>query len=280
MKILLTGLPGMGKTTVLKRFLELNRAPCRWVVSSEMRNEVGLRVGFSVTTSEGDSTVFAHKERIESEARIADYRVDLGVIDRVFTHALLQATHSVDAFLVFDEIGRMQMLSPAFKQVVDAVFASSASLLATIRHGDEWTWPYISRPDVVVVEVNERIRDALPGLLVTMVRALPLVAQLTADQRALCLDMARSYMKEARITQVRKLFHNALKYVLDGRVQRMEAEWHIRGDHDTRVVRVLPDGLYGYACTCDLYQGQGEYVGAPGECSHIQAVKLTCLSLS
>ncbi len=168
MIVLLTALPGMGKTTVLESFLKKYQDPCAWILSKEIRNEAKERVGFEAITSDGHGGVFAHKNDIRSEHLVGNYHVDLEVIDRVFSENILQQMKLPKKLLVIDEIGRMEMLSKKFETTIDFLFESDIPVLATIRHGDEWAEKYKQNPKVTVIEVTEQNRNELPDELVKL----------------------------------------------------------------------------------------------------------------
>ena len=165
MIILLTGLPRTGKTTVLNRFLKAHQNDCDWIVSHEIRNAADERVGFEASTSSGDRGIFAHKEHIQSEWEMGGYRVDLHVIDRLFAQTISDSMAQLTRLLVLDEIGRMQMMSPRFVDVIDRQFQSDKFVLATIRHGDEWAEVYKQNPRAQVIEVTLENRERLPEML-------------------------------------------------------------------------------------------------------------------
>ena len=166
MIILLTALPGTGKTTALEKFLHLFKGDCYWILSKEIRNNKNERVGFEALTSDGQKGLFAHKEAIQSESMIGSYHVDLSVIDTIFSDSIVHEIKSPHALFVLDEIGRMEMLSTKFVESIDALFETDLPVLATIRHGDEWAEKYKQNPKVTVIEVTESNRDELPGKLV------------------------------------------------------------------------------------------------------------------
>ena len=84
MIVLLTALPRVGKTTALERFIERWQSDIFWILSKELRDQAGERVGFEGITSDGRREIFAHKTLIHSLFMVGDYRVDVGVVDRIF----------------------------------------------------------------------------------------------------------------------------------------------------------------------------------------------------
>jgi len=58
-KVILTGRPGCGKTTVIKRVVSKLTRPAGGFYTEEIR-ERGTRVGFKLVTLDGEQAVFAH----------------------------------------------------------------------------------------------------------------------------------------------------------------------------------------------------------------------------
>lgn len=166
MIVLLTGLPRAGKTTVLEKFIQKYQGDCFWILSKEIRNDAKERVGFEAVTSDGRKGIFAHKEKIHSENVIGSYRVDLEIVDQLFTENILRESQNPKRLLIIDEIGRMEMLSAEFAQAIDALFNTNVPVLATIRHGDEWAEKYKMNPNATVVEVTEQNREQLTEILI------------------------------------------------------------------------------------------------------------------
>ena len=129
-KILLTGLPGCGKTTAVMKIVEkLDPAKLSGFYTQEIR-QAGKRKGFLWKRLDGAEGILAHVE-IKGPHRVAKYGVDitgfeasiLPILDPEQTHAEL---------FVIDEIGRMECLSDKFVDVVRRLLASDRSVLATV----------------------------------------------------------------------------------------------------------------------------------------------------
>ena len=69
-KILLSGRPGCGKTTLVKRLVNYLAQSAGGFYTEEIRDR-GTRVGFKIATLDGDEVVFAHVE-IEKARRVSE----------------------------------------------------------------------------------------------------------------------------------------------------------------------------------------------------------------
>src|SRR2546421_12272067 len=88
-KILLSGRPGCGKTTLIKRLVSHLAQSAGGFYTEEIRDG-GTRVGFKIVTLDGDEVVFAHME-IEGSARLGKYRLDLSALEAVGVRAVREA---------------------------------------------------------------------------------------------------------------------------------------------------------------------------------------------
>lgn len=273
MIILLTGQPGVGKSTLVAKLVKAYTEPASWVVTAGIPRPEGGRAGFSATNSDGVTRTISHKTDIDSEVVIGENHVDLTAVDAMFATALENALQDNNTLTIVDEIGPIQMLSPAFTTSLQKVFAKGADLLATIHYSDERLQQYRESPSVLLIHVSPENRDELVATLLLILQHRHEIDALPHDTRIHTLELLRKYIAENRITQLKKLLNHAIRYVAEKRLQPVkEGEWRITGDHGSYTITRKGDA---FACTCDLFNGRGEYVGQAGECSHIQAVKLT-----
>lgn len=173
MKILLTGAPGVGKSTVLKRVREQYRGEAYGIVASDIRDASGERQGFIATNQTGEQRVFAHRSQIYSKYVVGGkYFVDLQVIDHFIVPELEEGLRHPSALTFLDEIGRMQSFSPLFLDTVARLIESRANLLATIVFDPEpWSLWFKSHPRVTLIEVTRENRDLLPNHLLSLLNS-------------------------------------------------------------------------------------------------------------
>ena len=169
--LLLTGRPGVGKTTVVKKAAQALEPDAGGFFTEEIRGAGGRRVGFRLVTLDGEEAVMAHAElRVEGRPRVSRYGVDVAAIDRVGVAALQRAVAS-DGIVVVDEIGKMELTSDAFKEAVLDAVAGEVRVLGTVMRGSHpWVEDLKAREDVTVWEVTRDNRDQLVKEVVAWVR--------------------------------------------------------------------------------------------------------------
>lgn len=167
-RILLTGRPGVGKTTLVRRVLERLSRPARGFFTQEVRRQ-GRRVGFQVITLEGKRAWLARAQPGPGP-RIGRYRVDLEAFEALVLPELQpRAQDPPELLWVVDEIGPMELLSRPFRQVILTLFQSPWDLLATVvLRPHPFADALKARQDVECLEVTEANRDALVHHLVQL----------------------------------------------------------------------------------------------------------------
>ncbi len=120
MKILISGKPGVGKTTLLFKLFNQFRDFSVGFFTKEIRKN-GKRVGFKIVTSYGFEGVFARKGERGSKV-YAGYTIFIDVLDKVVEE--IKARIDKGKILFIDEIGKMEMLSSNFVEFVDEAMKS------------------------------------------------------------------------------------------------------------------------------------------------------------
>lgn len=157
--ILLTGRPGSGKTTVIKKVLSRIPRLAGGFFTQEIR-ERGRRVGFEIHTLDGDKAVMAHVDKRDTE-RVGKYGVDLAVIDSIAMGSL-QKAKSDRALIVIDEIGPMELLSDKFREEVLVIFKGEFDVLGTIaKRKNEFINRIRRLPNVSVMEIFPGNREEI-----------------------------------------------------------------------------------------------------------------------
>jgi nucleoside-triphosphatase len=157
--LLITGLPGMGKTTLIKKLSEaLNRFHPVGFYTKEIREE-GVRKGFELISLEGKKGLLSHKD-IKSHHTVGSYNVDVKSFEGFLNSISFfnPSTH----FVIIDEIGKMECLSDQFKKLLKEILDSEKWVIATIAlKGSGLIQEVKEREDVKLFEITKKNRDSL-----------------------------------------------------------------------------------------------------------------------
>jgi len=149
---LLTGPPGVGKTTLIKEAITAIEQRAGGFYTREMRSQ-GVRQGFEIVTLDGASAILASID-FHGPCRVSKYGVMADNLDNVGVAALRRATKEC-AIVVVDEIGKMELFSPAFREAVLEALDSGKKLLGTIMLAPHpWANRIKQDPRVEVVMVS------------------------------------------------------------------------------------------------------------------------------
>ncbi len=160
--LLLTGHPGCGKTTIIKQVAAQLGARAGGFYTEEIGGPGG-RKGFTLITLDGKQATLAHKDfRGPNVPLVGRYGVDLTVMERLAIPAL-EAAAQAGKIVIVDEIGKMELFSPRFQQVVLKLILGPATVLGTIMYRpDPRADLFKTLGQVTLWEVNDLNRNALP----------------------------------------------------------------------------------------------------------------------
>lgn len=169
---LVTGPPGVGKTTLIIRVLESLKAAnpslkVQGFYTREIR-EGSERVGFEVVTLDGRTGPLASNKISSAESlrwpTVGRYRVDVASFESLALPEL-QVKEDTELFII-DEVGKMELYSSFFFPAVLRVLQSNVPLLASIpipKSGRDI--PGVARlrnePGATVFTLSKSNRDAM-----------------------------------------------------------------------------------------------------------------------
>ena len=167
--ILISGLPGIGKTTLIKQICdELKKDNPVGFYTEEIRNE-GQRKGFQLIGLNSSRVIFAHV-LIESPHSVGKYRVDLDAFDKFLDS--IDFSQNKTSPIIIDEIGKMECLSKKFEKLILEILDSDKLVIATISHTDGGIKGKIKqRDDVDLFKMNLNNRKSLPNEILNIIKA-------------------------------------------------------------------------------------------------------------
>jgi len=161
--ILITGLPGTGKTTLIEKLAAARPAlhPVG-IYTAEIR-ENGLRQGFEMVDLAGHRGLLAHTD-LPGPPRVGKYGLDIPGFEKFL--AQIDFFSADSKLAVVDEIGKMECFSAAFRTLMTELLASPTRLIATIaRHGGGFIAAVKKRPDIITYEITPANRDHLYSVI-------------------------------------------------------------------------------------------------------------------
>lgn len=169
--ILITGLPGIGKTTLIKQLLyKLEKYEPVGFYTEEIRHN-GERKGFQLISLDGKRSIFAHVF-IDSPYHVGKYRVDVNSFDSFLDS--LDISKYEDNPIIIDEIGKMECLSNKFVKMISEILDSKNIVIATIAHTDGGIKGKIKeREDVKLFKMKLENRDTLEDEILEFLRGFP-----------------------------------------------------------------------------------------------------------
>ncbi|MCX7766043.1 MAG: NTPase [Candidatus Sumerlaeia bacterium] len=132
--LFITGLPGVGKSTLIVRIIE-------WLQEAKKTNFVGFytrelrvnqqRTGFEIITTTGQREILAHI-KFYSPFKVSKYSVNIEGFERVVLPLFELKPKSSKTLFIIDEIGKMECYSRKFVAVVQQILNSTNPVLSTI----------------------------------------------------------------------------------------------------------------------------------------------------
>ncbi|MGQ9631763.1 MAG: NTPase [bacterium] len=169
--LLITGPPGVGKTTAIRKIAE-GLAECHpaGFYTEEIRSGE-RRVGFKIETLDGREGVLSHVE-MGGPHRVGRYGVDVRGFEGLAIPAIDPEVVGARVIII-DEIGRMETFSKRFCELLTKIADSERVLIATIaQRGGGMIAELKGREDVEVFEMTRANRDSIPQRVVDRAREL------------------------------------------------------------------------------------------------------------
>lgn len=149
MKLLITGKPGTGKTTVIKKVMhELDRREIYFegFYTEEIR-EGGRRAGFKIIGTSGVEGILAHVD-LKSRYRVGRYGVSLDALEDCIDKI------GDSGILIIDEIGRMELFSKKFENFIEKILAGDRTVIASV--GEKFAGKFSRNCEIFTVNFENR----------------------------------------------------------------------------------------------------------------------------
>lgn len=172
LNILITGIPGSGKTTLIKKIVQELESKLNLKGGGFYTEEIrrrNVREGFLIVTLDGQKRILAHIDR-KSSIKISKYGVDVEGFEQVAVVALEEAINKKQ-IVVVDEIGKMELFSSRFQKAVINALDENIVFLATMGKVDH---PFVRdlkrRTDISLFEVTQGNQDFVKAQILDLVR--------------------------------------------------------------------------------------------------------------
>ncbi len=162
MKIIITGEPGIGKTTLVKKLISKLRDKAIGFYTEEVRDKkTKQRKGFKIIDTEGNKILFASKT-FYSKHLVGSYGVNVKRFESIAIPILEKALKEKDKIVFIDEVGKMELFSKKFRELVrELIYDPSRKVVLTIPIRD--VHPLVKEirrlPGAVYIELTKENRE-------------------------------------------------------------------------------------------------------------------------
>lgn len=177
MKYVITGRPGVGKSTLFNSIIEILKTSgfkVGGVVAPEVR-ENGIRVGFKVINILTGEEKWLARRNYRSLVTVGSYGVLVHEADGLVKEALLGALQEADIIAV-DEVGPMELKLPSFKATLLRALDSGKPMIMVVHYRlndmDILTRLETARRIIVTIDNRDHIRKNLPETILKELRSI------------------------------------------------------------------------------------------------------------
>ena len=155
--ILITGLPGCGKTTLFRHLVkELRHLEPVGFYTREIK-EGGVRKGFTLNGLDGTGGLLAHVD-LPGRFRVGRYGVDAAGFDNFIK--CIPFSDPTTRLIMIDEIGKMECFSKRFITLISELLESKHLFIATVAmKGGGLIAEIKKRSDIELFEVTRKNQD-------------------------------------------------------------------------------------------------------------------------
>jgi nucleoside-triphosphatase THEP1 len=155
--VFITGIPGVGKTTLVKKLAhDLSMLVIKGFYKEKIIEDDSIR-GFRVVSFDYQEQILAHLF-IEGPNKIDGFGVNIEGFEK-FILPQIQNIDIVDLF-IFDEIGKMECMSDSFCSGFEKIIESNTPVIATYSHHSAFKFNVLKkRKDTTFLQMTSKNRD-------------------------------------------------------------------------------------------------------------------------
>lgn len=127
--VLITGLPGVGKTALIKKLSEIFKEFNPAGFYTEDVTEDGIKKGYNAVSLYGDNLVLAHVD-LKSKHRVGKYKLNIKGFE-LFLSDIFDREKKKGLYIV-DEIGKIECKSRRFTKLITELLNSELPVIASI----------------------------------------------------------------------------------------------------------------------------------------------------
>ena len=151
--------------------------------------------------------------------RIGNYDVDINTIESIIIPELNKTFNYASYIVYIDEIGKAQMCSMKFHELLSSIYKHSNNynkfILATIVEEElEWSLKFKYDEDIWLIHINITNRSEYESIIINMINSRKYMKQCTSKQIQ-CIKILFEYLcSHSDYIALNKLFKNSIEYVI------------------------------------------------------------------
>lgn len=155
--VFITGIPGVGKTTLLKKLAhDLSMLVIKGFYKEKLVEDDSIR-GYRVVSFENQAQILAHVF-IEGPNKMDGFGVNVEGFEKFILPQI--KNHKIVDLFIFDEIGKMECISTIFCKELEKILDSKIPVIATYSHHSSLRYKELKkRKDTIFLQMTSKNRD-------------------------------------------------------------------------------------------------------------------------